>query len=51
MTVENRQARVPEAPKDDASAAPTEVAGEHGGVYLPVLEKVKRHHVGRVAAE
>jgi TolB-like protein/Tfp pilus assembly protein PilF len=52
MTVENSQPKAPTAPKDDAPAAPSppaEAPVAHGGINLPVLEKVKRHHVGRVA--
>src|SRR6516225_8442969 len=52
MSLENTQAKVPTAPKDDgpvAPAPPAEGHGAHGGINLPVLEKLKQHHVGRVA--
>ena len=46
MSVENTQAKVPAAPQDPAPAAPGAVPAGHG---LPVLQKLKQHHVGRVA--
>ena len=52
MSLENTQAKVPTAPKDDGPVAPAPPAGghgAHGGINLPVLEKLKQHHVGRVA--
>jgi TolB-like protein/Tfp pilus assembly protein PilF len=52
MSVENRQAKASAAPKDDAPVAPAppaEAPAAHGGINLPVLQKLKQHHVVRVA--
>jgi hypothetical protein len=52
MSVENTQAKVPATPNDDAPAQPAppaEARGAHGGINLPVLWKLKQHHVVRVA--
>ncbi|HEX8784295.1 MAG TPA: hypothetical protein VF764_13040, partial [Steroidobacteraceae bacterium] len=52
MSDENRRAEVPIAPQDHAparSAAPAATPAGHGGINLPVLERLKRHHVVRVA--
>ena len=52
MSVENTPAKAPTAPKDDAPVAPAPPAkapAGHGGIILPILQKLKQHHVGRVA--
>jgi TolB-like protein/Tfp pilus assembly protein PilF len=52
MSVENTQAKTPTAPTDDAPAAPgapAQASASHGGINLPVLQKLRQHHVGRVA--
>jgi len=52
MSVENTPAKAPTAPKDDAPVAPAPPAkapAGHGGINLPILQKLKQHHVGRVA--
>src|ERR1700740_2674258 len=49
MSVENTPAKVPAAPEDPAPAAPGAAPDAHGYVSLPVLQKLKQHHVGRVA--
>jgi adenylate cyclase len=45
MSVENTQANVPASPQDP----PPVEAAAHGGASLPVLQRLKQHHVGRVA--
>ena len=43
---------MPTPPQDDPSPAPAppaEAPAAHGGPNLPILEMVKRHHIGRVA--
>jgi TolB-like protein/Tfp pilus assembly protein PilF len=52
MSVENTQAKGPTAPQDDAPAVPApraEARAAHGHINLPILQKLKQHHVGRVA--
>src|SRR5215470_15033010 len=48
MSAENTQEKVPADPAA-ASAAPAEAHGGRGAVSLPVLQRLKQHHVGRVA--
>ena len=52
MSVENTHEKAPAASQDVppvAPAPPAEAPAPHGGINLPVLQRLKQHHVGRVA--
>jgi TolB-like protein/Tfp pilus assembly protein PilF len=52
MSSENNRAEAPRAPHDHApagSASPAETPAGHGGISLPVLQKLKQNHIVRVA--
>jgi TolB-like protein/Tfp pilus assembly protein PilF len=52
MSGEKHRAEAPRAPRDHApagSAAPAETPAGHGGISLPVLQKLKQNHIVRVA--
>jgi TolB-like protein/Tfp pilus assembly protein PilF len=48
MSVENTHTKGPPPPQDPGRAAPAEAAAAHG-ISLPVLQRLKQHHVVRVA--
>jgi len=52
MSVENTPAKVDAPPQGDAAAASAPPGGApapQGGINLPVLQRLKQHHIGRVA--
>src|SRR6516164_5383427 len=52
MSVEDTPAKVDAPPQGDAAAASAPPGGApapQGGINLPVLQRLKQHHIGRVA--
>ena len=52
MSGEDKRAEAPRAPQDPApavSTAPAETRAGHGGISLPVVQKLKQNHIVRVA--